>query len=216
MKVSFDSKSFEQDLCKAIAACNEFMSKNRGAEPFYGFAMEIGGELCDFGVYYATESLFQACLQRYLKDKYGKIYRKDKEKRWKLRWNPGDWPYSSYWPEPPELRDLMNMKRWCEDPDELVERGDEYWDEYEFKLIESSARALTKLQKNGGFNTLPRTDEFRILLMAHDEPRLYSYLRLEGFQQHGTLLMPWNEYGTKFSDKEENSELQKALASYKE
>ena len=37
MKISFDSKAFERDLRESIAACNEFMAKNYGNDPFYGF-----------------------------------------------------------------------------------------------------------------------------------------------------------------------------------
>jgi hypothetical protein len=196
MKVSFDSKAFERDLSKSISDCNEFMAKNCATEPFDGFAMQVGMDFANFGVYYNTEMLYQECLKGYLKGEFGELYRKDKDKRWQLRWSPGDWPYSSYWPKPAELAGLMNdMERWGDDAQRRMMGGrhsSEEWDEYGLKLFQSAGRVLAKLEKDGAFNALPRTKEFRIMLTDHDELSIYSYLRYERFQKDGTVLLPNN------------------------
>ena len=128
-----------------------------------------------------------------------------------------DWPYSSYWPKPPELGDLLSMSHWSEEASEQMTSGGhdaEYWEGYEAKVFESSARALAQLEKDGCFNPLPCTNGFRILLTGHDEPHIYSYLRFERFQKNGALLLPYSQLGVQIGNG--NAELQKAIAKYNE
>src|SRR5258708_35069925 len=78
MKVSFKSKEFESDLYDAVAACNNFMAKNCGDEPFYGCALYVDTYYTDCGIFYNTESLYRKTLESYQSGEFGEEYRTDK------------------------------------------------------------------------------------------------------------------------------------------
>jgi hypothetical protein len=195
MKVLFKAKDFERDLYASVVACNEFMAKKHGEEPFYGFALYVPTYETDCGVCYNTESLCQTTLERYQAGKYGAPYRKEKGKRWHLRWSNGDWPYFSANDQPKGLRRLMKpMDKWQKNAEKQIGNDkltSEDWTEYGLAVMTSACRVLKKLDGDGAMDVLPRTDDFHSLICDHDEPPIYSYLRYERFLKDGSVIMLW-------------------------
>lgn len=190
MAIAFDSDAFEHELYEATAACNRLMAANCAAEPFYGFALYVDSYYTDCGVYYNTEANYHETLEQYLSGQFGEKYRTEKRARWELRWNPGDWHYSSHWPNPVELPDLLAVWRREYYPHSQAEEhhsGDDR-EEYGTNLMRSACRVLARLDRDGAIDILPRTKGFRALLIDHDEPHIYSYLRYARYQTDGSVL----------------------------
>ena len=211
MKVSFKPADFERDLHDSVAACNEFMAKNHGEEPFYGFAIYVPTDYTDCGVYYNTDSLYQKTLQKYQGGKFGEKYRNDIRSQWELRWGVGDWTYFSDFDRPDGLRVLMkDMEKWGDNArTELDKEGltQEDWYEYELAVMTSACRVLKKLYDDGVVDLLPRTHDFHSIISDHDEPLIYSYLRYERFLKDGSVIKPW--------DLDDDFEMTQVLKSFK-
>src|SRR5262249_18842114 len=164
MKQPFDTTAIEKDLYQCLAACNQFMAESHGQEPFYGFVVDVNPAYFDFAVYYNTESKYQESLRRSLNGEFGDEYREKKAERWDLRWRPGDWAFSSAWPNPDELSDLMDpMSQWYDHGAKCL-GDDRDENEIETKLLESMCRVMDKLQMDGKIDVLPRTKDFRALV----------------------------------------------------
>jgi hypothetical protein len=198
MKVSFRAKDFESDFYGCAAACNKFMAKNHGKEPFYGFCLYVPTYYTDCGIFYNTDSLYEKTLQEYQAGEFGAEYRAEKEVRWNLRWNIGDWSYSTEADTPTGLRPLIEkMERWEDNARNQMddkEITDDDWQEYGAALMTSTCRVMKQLHDDGMMELLPRTKDFHALIQDHDEAAIPTLLRYEVFAKDGTVIMPWDSF----------------------
>jgi hypothetical protein len=197
MKVSFKAKDFESDFYDSAAACNKFMAKKCSGDPFYGFCLYVPTYYTDCGICYNTNSLYQKTLKEYQAGKFGKDYRKDRFRRWGLRWNTGDWSYSTEGDSPKGLRRLIKkMEKWEENARSQMDNekiSSDDWRQYGAALMTSTCRVMKRLHHDGLVDLLPRTKDFRALIEDHDEG-FSSMFRYEIFAKTGTVIMPWEPF----------------------
>jgi hypothetical protein len=216
MTQPFDTTEIEKDLYRCLAECNQFMAQSQGDEPFYGFAVMVNPVYTDISVFYNTEAKYQECLKRYLNGEFGNEYREKKAARWGLRWNPGDWSFSSEGTVPPGLSDLMEpMQKWCDYGEKWLgnDRNENQFAEVETKLLHSTCRVIDKLQAEGAIDILPRTNDFRALVGDHDDGAIQTYGRYELYKKNGSILRLGAENLVNFDKKVEED---RAVAEFRE
>ena len=145
------------------------------------------------GAYYGTDSAYRATLAENTKN-YPQFY-ETKEQRWGLRWNCGNWPYSSHWPKPKELDDAFDglARKWSKLGNKHDSAGkyiDKDWNEFAKAVLQSACRVAERLEVDESTLSLPKTTDFHIAVSDHDEIVIASYLRLDQFKAKRIVLLP--------------------------
>lgn len=197
MPVKFDPDAFEQDYISATLGCLKIVTELYNSEPFYGMCMYICSFYSDSIIYFNTESSYKQSLKD-IAEKYPK-YLDSKVKRWKLRWNPGDWGYSPYFLGEDVHADLIQV---IEDPIkkhlhkwevnaraqmDLKEITIADWDTYGLQLMETVCKAAVQVEKSEEFKKLPKTKDFKLIVSDHDEELILTYLRLNLYKTQNVI-----------------------------
>ena len=133
---------------------------------YYAFALDCESAYGNVNLCFNTEEAFYKTLNEYQAGAYSSLYQ-DRESLYELKYNTGDWKYQCF-----NSIDLYSEG-------ELASiYGDDYelWSE-EFMLL--CSKTLIEFLKSDCYNSIPKTDNFKVICINHDEDFFDSEERLK-------------------------------------
>ena len=139
----------------AQASVSAFLEENEGSV-FYAFAFDCNSEYASVGLSFNTEEEFKKTLDDYQSTSHGEYY-KTPEGIDELRYNPGDWEYVCF-----EILDPVSE-------DELAAVYGTDPDRQSAEFMDIFTRALVEFTKTPEYAKIPKTADFKIICIDHDE-----------------------------------------------
>lgn len=142
-------------LSLAEKALGAFLDQHPGLR-YYCFALDCNAEYAEINLCLNTEEAFSSFLKRYRESPYAGPSSTQADQI-DLRYNPGNWDYQCF------------ATFYALEEDELARR---YGDDDETLLREMMAfnqSLLDLLVRTDAFRRIPKTEDFRVLCIDHDE-----------------------------------------------
>ena len=139
----------------AQASVSSFLQENAGLV-FYAFAFDCNAEYASVGLSLNTEDDFKKSIDYYQSTAHGEYY-KTPEGIYEIRYNPGDWEYVCFETFEPVTEDELAAV-YGRDMDRQV---DEFMDIFTHALVEFS--------KTAEYEKIPKTADFKVICIDHDE-----------------------------------------------
>jgi hypothetical protein len=156
-RAEVDWSALEDALTTAIATQVGNFAEAHGDETYYGFALDCHAYYANVLFCLNTPESLEKSVKHYAKDGSPEEIARQTED---LLWGLGDWKYQGFNLDSPDWPDAVPM---LEDFAELP--SDE--DTEEFLCV--CCRALLRAEKNGAFDRLRKTPDFRVACIDHDE-----------------------------------------------
>lgn len=172
-----DWKKIEDDLYEITKENIISISKEYSTEIFYAFALSINADYGEIMISLNTkESLKETALDYFKRnpDWYSSEVKAEKD----LYWSIGDWKYTDENSE--DFQDIWDKYQELIS-DACIEQDDdvEVDQSIEEKFLSLACRVLHKLNKDGVFRVLNKTEDFKYFVCDHDEDDEYAWDRLK-------------------------------------
>jgi len=166
-RADVDWKALEEALVRSIKSQISEFAAVHGDEVFYAFALDCNADYANVLFCLNTLESLDASTREYVKSNDPDEIASQKED---LEWGLGDWKYqgfnleSALWPDQvPMLEDFAELPN-----SEDIEA-----------FLVTCCRALILAEREGAFASLPRTSNFRVACIDHDEDAHAGEERLE-------------------------------------
>ena len=134
---------------------------------FYGFAFDCNADYAEVNLSFNTENSFEKTLHSYQTGRFAESYQTE-EKIYDLKYNTGDWEYICF----ATIYVLTD-----EEAAEIYDFETEY-EKQANDLMNLFGEVLLDFTLTDEFNNIPKTDDFKILCLDHDESIESAELRL--------------------------------------
>jgi len=134
---------------------NIFLQKHRDFT-FYAFAFDCNAEYAEVNLCFNTEEDFTKTLYSYQNGKFSESY-KTEQAIYELKYNTGDWKFQCF--------DTMYIL----EEDEMAEIYGEDIEEQVNDFMQIFRNVLLDFSLTSEFNNIPKTNDFKILCIDHDE-----------------------------------------------
>ena len=146
----------KQALLPLVQTAVETFLKEHPDLSYYCFAFDCNAEYAEINLCFNTEADFAQTLERYQSGPYGDSYRSE-EDILDLRYNPGDWQYQCF-ATFYVLEEEALAALYGEDEDRLLA-----------EMMRFNCELLALFCKTDTFARIPKTENFRVLCIDHDE-----------------------------------------------
>ena len=145
--------------------------EEHSAEPFYAFAYDCNAEYGEVNLCFNTEKDFKQTLEDYQKN-YPEDYQKESEIE-ELKYNTGDWTHQCF-----DTHYILPEDKIAE-----LFSNDEEIEKQVNRLMNLFAQTLLAFTKTLEYQSIPKTEDFKIICIDHDEGLEDAVLRLNQLQQ---------------------------------
>lgn len=142
-------------------------------EAFYAFALDTNAAYGEVNLCFNTEPMFAKTLSDYQNGRYGEEYQQPQD-IWQLRYNTGDWDYQCF-----ATLYLID--------DGALEDGDECE-----QFMHYVCRSLIDYLQTDGFKAIPKTVNFKVLCIDHDEDIVDAQQRLQALDKNAFFCLDAN------------------------
>lgn len=146
----------KQALLPLVQTAVETFLKEHPELCYYCFAFDCNAEYAEINLCFNTEADFAQTLERYQRGPYGDSYRSE-EDILDLRYNTGDWQYQCF-ATFYVLEEETLAALYGEDEDRLLA-----------EMMRFNCELLALFCKTDTFARIPKTENFRVLCIDHDE-----------------------------------------------
>ncbi|MDR2425184.1 MAG: DUF4303 domain-containing protein [Prevotellaceae bacterium] len=161
MKINKD-KLKKQIIEFAVKGVEKFLNENPNLK-FYALAFDCNAEYAGIGLCLNTEESFQNTLKHYQTGDSAKYYQKAEDIK-DLKYNTGDWEYQCF-----ENLDVFDENELQKIFDEMPDDDYQSWNNFVNDLLELFTESLVEFSKTETFTKIPKTDNFIVYCIDHDE-----------------------------------------------
>lgn len=166
MAERLDSKKIQDNLLKFTTnSVKQFLADHPGLT-FYAFAFDCNAEYSEVNLCFNTEHDFRITLNYYQKGQYSEYYQSEEDIA-ELKYNIGDWQYQCF-----DTLYVMTEK-------EMAEIYSQNTEQQVDDLMTVFCQTLIAFTKTDVYATIPKTDDFKIICIDHDEDLHDAEQRLE-------------------------------------
>ena len=148
--------ALQEVVCEFTQKRVENFIKEHKDEIFYAFAYDCNAEYAEVNLCFNTRYFFEKTLARYQTGKYAQEY-KTKDGVYKLKYSLGDWEYQCF--------DTLYFLA----EEEMVEIYGVNIEEQITEFMHLCRNALLDFTHTNEFAQIPKTDDFMVLCIDHDE-----------------------------------------------
>lgn len=147
-------------------------------EVFYAFAFDCNAEYAEVNLCFNTESAFSSLLDESQSGKYKASYQSEEQIN-ELRYNTGDWEYQSF-----STHYALSEDELFGDEEDQDEDGDDENEDGELNntitenLLLHFSKTLVEFTRSEEFQKIPKTPDFKVFCIDHDEDLDEAELRL--------------------------------------
>lgn len=145
-------------------------------EIFYAFAFDCNAEYAEVNLCFNTESAFSALLSESQSGKYKASYQTAEQIN-ELKYNTGDWEYQSFSTQ----YVLGEDELFGDEDDENEDEDGEPNKAITENLLLHFSKVLIEFTKTEEFQKIPKTPDFKVFCIDHDEDLDEAELRLSKF-----------------------------------
>lgn len=146
-------------------------------EVFYAFAFDCNAEYAEVNLCFNTEDAFAATLTEYQSGEYKDSYQSTEQIN-ELKYSTGDWEYQCF----ETMYALTEEELFGEDDEEQEENEEEASSELAENLLLHFSKTLMEYTKTEEFQKIPKTADFKVFCIDHDEDLEEADLRLSNLQ----------------------------------
>jgi hypothetical protein len=167
-----DFKKIEAELLDFTkTAVSKFLAEHPN-EVFYAFAFDCNAAYAEVNLCFNTEAAFAETLADYQSGEYKDSYQSAAQIN-ELKYSIGDWEYQSF-----ETKYVLTEDELFGDEDEEEEPGNEITE----TLLLHFSKILIEFTKTEEFQKIPKTADFKVFCIDHDEDLEEADLRLSTLQ----------------------------------
>lgn len=155
-----------------IKGVEKFLKENPDLE-FYAFAYDCNAEYAEVNLCFNTEIDFEKTLRQYQIGDYSKYYQTEDDIK-DLKFNTGDWDYQCF-----ETINVLTDAQLTEIFNELPEDDYKSWKEFVENLMKLFCECLVDFTKTKTYQKIPKTKDFIVFCIDHDEDFEEAMERLE-------------------------------------
>lgn len=166
-RASVDWQALENALAQSIHLQVGAFSAAHPDERFYGFAIDCNADYANVLFCLNTDESLEATARDYAnEDTPAEVARQKAEMAWAL----GDWKYQGF---------NLDSRSWADEVPMLDDFAELPNSQDTEAFLQTCCRALIRAEKDGAFDGLRRTTEFRVACIDHDEDVVDGDRRLD-------------------------------------
>lgn len=144
---------------------------------FYAFGYDCNAEYAEVNLCFNTEEAFEKTLKSYQKGEFAESYQSDEDIE-DLKFNTGDWDYQCF-----DSIYLLSDKELTKIFNQLPEDNYVSWNQFLQELMEIFCEALLEFSQTDVYKSIPKTEDFRVICIDHDEDVSDAQERLESVKE---------------------------------
>jgi hypothetical protein len=145
-----------------IKTVEKFLKENPKLE-FYAFAYDCYAEYAEVNLCFNTEKAFEKTLKNYQTRKFSRVYQTASEIE-NLKYNTGNWEYQCF-----DTTYILTEEQLNEIFNDLPDDNYASWKKFVEKLMELFCECLIDFAKTETYRKIPKTKDFKVFCIDHDE-----------------------------------------------
>ncbi len=173
----FDRQQIKQTILDFASSGVQTFRQNNPGLVFNAFAFDCNAEYAEINLCFNTEEAFEKTLTSYQKGEFAEYYQSDEDIE-DLKFNTGDWDYQCF-----DSIHLLSDQELTKIFNQLPEDNYVSWNQFLQELMEIFCEALLVFSQTDVYKSIPKTEDFRVICIDHDEDVSDAQDRLESVKE---------------------------------